>query len=160
MPRIPQPDLDRIKQGVPLVDLAAERGVALSGQGTNLIGRCPFHDDRTPSLVIDPVQNLWHCLGACQQGGDAIRWVEVAEGVGFVEAVARLRARLDGVPAAPAAAPAAPRSPAAPTAPTADATDLLRRVVLEHYPSRLVPGSPGAVYLEGANHGQAQIDPL
>jgi DNA primase catalytic core len=148
MPRIPQPDLDRIKQGVPLVDLAAERGVVLSGQGTNLVGRCPFHDDRTPSLVIDPVQNLWNCLGACQQGGDAIRWVEVAEGVGFVEAVARLRAWLDGVPAAPAAALAGPRLRAAPAAPTADATDLLRRVVLEHYPSRLVSGSPGAVYLE------------
>src|SRR2546422_887692 len=52
-----------------------------------LHGRWPFHDDRTPSLVITPAKNLWHCLGACQAGGTVIDWVMRAEGVSFRHAV-------------------------------------------------------------------------
>ncbi|MCP5442312.1 MAG: hypothetical protein H6968_04705 [Chromatiaceae bacterium] len=35
--------------------------------GVDLIGLCPFYDDKEPLLVITPKQNLWHCLGACQR---------------------------------------------------------------------------------------------
>ena len=152
MPRIPQPDIDRIKQEVSVVALAEARGVVLKGQGSNLIGLCPFHDDREPSLVIDPAQNLWNCLGACRQGGDAIRWVQVAEGIGFVPAVEFLRARLAGPLVAASGGGAGGRKPAPPVRSSVpvdgDGAEVLRRVVLEHYPSRLLPGSPGAVYLE------------
>ena len=55
------------------------------------MGRCPFHDDKTPSLVITPEKNLWHCLGACQVGGSVIDWVMRAEGVSFRHAVELLR---------------------------------------------------------------------
>ena len=43
--------------------------------GANLVGRCPFHDDQGPSLVVTPSKNLWHSLGACQAGGSVIDWV-------------------------------------------------------------------------------------
>ena len=72
MPRIPDAEIARLKQAIPLTRLCEARGVVLSGQGHNLVGRCPFHEDRTPSLVVDPEKNLWHCLGACQCGGSNI----------------------------------------------------------------------------------------
>ena len=147
MLRVPAALLDRIKREVSLVGLAEARGVELKGQGSNLLGRCPFHDDKTPSLVIDPDKNLWNCLGACAQGGDVIRWVQVAEGVGFLHAVEILRASLDGGPAQPGS-PAIPARLPSPLPPDADAAEALRRVVLEYYPTRLMPGSAGAVYLE------------
>ena len=59
--------------------------------GENLLGLCPFHDDREPSLVISPEKNLWHCLGACQAGGTVIDWVMRAEAVSFRYAVELLR---------------------------------------------------------------------
>ena len=59
--------------------------------GQTCIGRCPFHDDRTPSLVVTPAKNLWHCLGACQAGGTVIDWVMKAEGVSFRHAVELLQ---------------------------------------------------------------------
>ena len=83
MPRIPDIEISRLKQAVPLTRLAEARGVVLKGEGHNLMGLCPFHDDREPSLVIDPVKNLWNCLGACACGGSNIDWVMRDHGVGF-----------------------------------------------------------------------------
>ena len=63
MARIPDELLRRIREEVPLERLAEARGVELKRHGADLIGRCPFHDDREPSLVVTPGKNLWHCLG-------------------------------------------------------------------------------------------------
>ncbi len=105
MARIPDELLRRIREEVPLERLAEGRGVDLKRHGADLIGRCAFHDDREPSLVITPGKNLWHCLGACQTGGSPIDWVMKAEGVSFRHAVEILRAdffptmaSLDGPP--------------------------------------------------------------
>jgi len=108
MPRIADAEIARLKQAVPLTRLAEARGVALSGQGHNLIGLCPFHDDRSPSLVIDPGKNLWHCLGACAAGGSAIDWVMRDHGVPFRVACEILAGMAGGAPypARPAGAPA------------------------------------------------------
>src|ERR1700679_1687935 len=76
MPRIPEDVIERLKKEVSLERLAEARGIELQRHGADLIGRCPFHDDKTPSLVISPKKNLWHCLGACSTGGSAIDWVE------------------------------------------------------------------------------------
>ncbi len=92
MPRIPQDEIDRLKSEISVQRLAEGKGIELRPHGGgNLIGRCPFHDDRTPSLVITPGKNLWHCLGACQAGGSPIDWVMRAEGVSFRHAVEILR---------------------------------------------------------------------
>jgi DNA primase len=72
--------VERLKTEVSVQRLAEARGVVLEKRGADLHGRCPFHDDRTPSLVITPAKNLWHCLGACQTGGSVIDWVMKAEG--------------------------------------------------------------------------------
>ena len=63
----------------------------LTRHGKDLIGLCPFHDDREPSLVVTPKKNLWHCLGACQTGGGPIDWVMRTESVSFRHAVELLR---------------------------------------------------------------------
>lgn len=104
--RIPDEVIERLKQEVSLERLAQARGIELKRHGADLIGRCPFHDDKTPSLVITPTKNLWHCLGACQVGGTVIDWVMKAEGVSFRHAAELLQN--DYLPLAAAASPASP----------------------------------------------------
>ena len=91
MARIPDEVIERLKQEVSLERLAEARGVKLKRHGADLLGLCPFHDDHEPSLVISPKKNLWHCLGACNKGGDVIAWVMHAEGISFRHAVELLR---------------------------------------------------------------------
>ena len=95
MPRIPDEQLERLKQDISLQRLVEAHGIELKRHGQDLVGHCPFHDDKTPSLVISPQQNLWHCLGACQAGGTVIDWVMKAEGVSFRHAVELLQADYD-----------------------------------------------------------------
>jgi DNA primase catalytic core len=89
--RIPEEEVERLKREVSVQRLAEARGIKLTRHGADLLGKCPFHDDRTPSLVITPAKNLWHCLGACNAGGTAIDWVMRAEGISFRHAVELLR---------------------------------------------------------------------
>jgi DNA primase catalytic core len=88
--RIPDEDVERAKTQVAIAELVAARGVKLRRHGADLIGLCPFHADKNPSLVVSPAKNLWHCLGACRQGGSTIDWVIKAEGVSFRDACERL----------------------------------------------------------------------
>ncbi len=55
-----------------------------------VMGRCPLHDDRQPSLLVDPHKNLFYCYG-CARGGDVIRFAELYHGVRFTQALALLR---------------------------------------------------------------------
>lgn len=107
MARISDAEIERLKSGISLQRLAEARGVKLKRQGADLLGLCPFHDDREPSLVISPEKNLWHCLGACQAGGTVIDWVMRAEGVSFRYAVELLRTEHFSLVAEPAATLAA-----------------------------------------------------
>ena len=91
MARIPEYEVERLRKEISVERLAEARGIKLRRQGSDLLGLCPFHNDRTPSLVITPSKNLWHCLGACGTGGSAIDWVMRAEGVSFRHAVELLR---------------------------------------------------------------------
>ena len=92
MARIPEDEVERLKREVSVQRLAEARGIKLHRHGADLLGLCPFHDDKNPSLVITPAKNLWHCLGACNAGGTAIDWVMKANGVSFRHAVELLRA--------------------------------------------------------------------
>ena len=94
MARIPEEVIERLKEEVSLQRLVELAGVELRRQGKDLVGLCPFHEERTGSLVVSPEKNLWHCMGACQAGGSVIDWVMRAEGVSFRHAVELLR---DGV---------------------------------------------------------------
>ncbi len=118
MTRHSNADLDRLKRTIPIRELVEAHGVKLVRRGADWHGCCPFHDDRTPSLVVSPKKNLWHCLGACKAGGSVIDWVMKAEGLSFLKAVEDLQKRegiLSGKGNAPAEEPelkaAASRSP-------------------------------------------------
>jgi DNA primase catalytic core len=101
MARIPEDEVERLKREVSVQRLAEARGIKLTRHGADLLGKCPFHNDRTPSLVITPSKNLWHCLGACNMGGTCIDWVMRADGISFRHAVELLRADHLPVSAAP-----------------------------------------------------------
>lgn len=91
MARIPDQVIKRLKQEVSLVALMERQGHRFKPHGKDRVTRCPFHEDDTPSLVVSPDTNLWHCLGACQAGGSVIDWVMKTEGVSFRHAVEALR---------------------------------------------------------------------
>jgi DNA primase len=90
MARIPESELERLKTQVSVERLVESAGVALRRAGKDLIGKCPFHEDREASLVVTPAKNLWHCFG-CQIGGGPIDWVMKSQGVSFRHAVELLR---------------------------------------------------------------------
>jgi DNA primase (bacterial type) len=149
MARIPEREVERLKREVSVQRLAEARGIKLTRHGADLLGKCPFHNDRTPSLVITPAKNLWHCLGACNTGGTAIDWVMRANGISFRHAVEMLRQ--DYLPLA--AEPIQPikhgtvRKLPPPVARDADDRELLLQVV--SYYSETLKQSPEAMkYLE------------
>jgi DNA primase len=150
MSRIPSADIERLKQTIALERLAQARGIELKRHGADLIGRCPFHDDKTPSLVITPAKNLWHCLGACQAGGTVIDWVMKAEGVSFRHAVELLQNDYSPI-AASTEAPLAKRSTvkklAMPIEREAEDAQLLVQVV-DYYHQTLLQSPEAMQYLE------------
>ena len=158
MARIPEDEVERLKREVSVQRLAEARGIKLKRLGADLHGLCPFHDDRSPSLVITPAKNLWHCMGACNAGGTAIDWVMRADGISFRHAVELLRA--DHLPLA--AAPIQPvkvgtvRKLPPPVARDADDRVLLMQVV--DYYSETLKQSPEALkYLESRGLKSSEI---
>jgi len=87
-------DIDAIKRRNPIEEVVAGHGVALRPSGARLVGRCPFHQDEHPSLVVYPETASFFCFG-CQAGGDVIDFVRRADGLSFREALERLS---DGEP--------------------------------------------------------------
>src|SRR5882724_11841112 len=159
MARIPVEVVERLKTEVSVQRLAEARGVAFKTHGNDLIGRCPFHDDKTPSLVVTPAKNLWHCLGACQVGGTVIDWVMKSEGVSFRHAVELLQN--DYLPLAASVAGAAPAKHSTvkklpmPIESDAKDTKLLTQVI-EYYHETLL-GSPEAIeYLKRRGIGSEE----
>ncbi len=147
MARIPDEVIDRLKVEVSLERLAEARGLTLRRHGADLLGCCPFHDDREPSLVISPAKNLWHCLGECQAGGSVIDWVMRAEGVSFRHAVELLRS--DVVPAGSGAPPRSStrRHLSSPLEAGAADSELLARVV-GFYHEALLASPEAMAYLQ------------
>ncbi len=83
--------LDRVKQTADIVEVISTH-TDLRRQGARWVGLCPFHEERTPSFSVDAQEKLYHCFG-CGVGGDAIKFVEEKEGLGFAEAVELLADR-------------------------------------------------------------------
>ena len=158
MARIPESEVERLKKEISVQRLAEARGVKLTRHGADLLGKCPFHDDRTPSLVITPAKNLWHCLGACNAGGDVIELVMRAEGVSFRHAVELLRS--DHLPSAaspiqPVKQSTVPKLPP-PVAREADDRALLLQVV--GYYNEALKQSPEALrYLSSRGLQSSEI---
>ncbi len=90
MARIPDSEIERLKNEVSVQRLIEAAGIELKKSGKDLTGKCPFHEDDTASLVVTPAKNLWHCFG-CGIGGGPIDWVIKKNGVSFRHAVELLR---------------------------------------------------------------------
>lgn len=71
--------------------------VQLKRAGKNFKARCPFHQEHSPSFVISPERQIWHCFGACNEGGDVISFLMKWENISFPEALKEL-AHQTGVP--------------------------------------------------------------
>jgi DNA primase len=73
--------IQRIKTAMPIADVIGQY-VDLRPSGRAFVGRCPFHDDRTPSFVVYPNTEQFHCYG-CRAHGDVIGFVQQMEGMSF-----------------------------------------------------------------------------
>jgi DNA primase catalytic core len=83
MARIADAELERLKREVSLARLIEGQGIQLISQGKDLACRCQWHEgDDTPSCIITPKTNLWHCFG-CDAGGTVIDWVMRLHRVSF-----------------------------------------------------------------------------
>ncbi|MDX1511668.1 MAG: DNA primase [Nitriliruptorales bacterium] len=90
--RIVREDIERLRETARLVDIAGDY-TRMQPAGGRWKGRCPFHDEKTPSFTVEPSRNLYHCFG-CGKGGDIFDFLQSIEGIDFVEAVEHLARRM------------------------------------------------------------------
>jgi DNA primase len=87
-PRNTRDDIERVRANN-LIEQVIGRYVELRPSGRRLVGRCPFHEDRSPSLVVYPSNSSWYCF-ACDVGGDVFEFIKRIENISFAEALRRL----------------------------------------------------------------------
>lgn len=87
-------DTELIKDRLDIAEIVKEY-VPLKQAGANFKGRCPFHQEKTPSFMVSADKQIWHCFG-CSKGGDIFSFVQEVEGMTFPEAL-RLLADKAGV---------------------------------------------------------------
>jgi DNA primase len=80
-----------VKSKLSVLEIVGEQ-VQLKKAGTTFKGLCPFHGEKTPSFVVTPARDSWHCFG-CGEGGDIFSFVMRREGLTFPEALKRLAGR-------------------------------------------------------------------
>ncbi|MBE8598150.1 CHC2 zinc finger domain-containing protein [Xenorhabdus sp. BG5] len=98
MARIPDAELQHLKSAVSLVAIIEQQGRQLFKRGKDMTVLCPFHEEKTPSMVITPSKNLYHCFG-CDAGGSVLDWVMQTENLSLRHAAERLKAVLGHNPA-------------------------------------------------------------
>jgi len=87
--------IDEVKDRLDIVELVSSY-ISLQKSGRNHKALCPFHSEKTPSFVVFPDSQRWHCFGACGEGGDIFNFVMKQEGWDFRTALEEL-ARQAGV---------------------------------------------------------------
>ena len=81
----------RVKEANDVVEIISQH-LPLTKAGANFKALCPFHQEKTPSFMVNPSRQIFHCFG-CSTGGDVIRFIMLQEGLPFVEAVEKLADR-------------------------------------------------------------------
>ena len=143
MPRIPEPEIERIKATVELAAIVRSRGVELKKHGSrDLIGACPFHEDKSASFVVTPAKRIFHCMG-CGAAGNVIQFVERFDGVSFRHAFELLAAGSGFAAPAERLQRATIPKLEAPLDFAADDAALMRQVV-DYYHERLINAATGA----------------
>src|SRR5262245_19893624 len=75
-----------------MVEVVSGRTQLRRASGSRYMGRCPFHEERTPSFSVNAVDKLYHCFG-CGKGGDVVSFVQETENLDFVGAIEWLAER-------------------------------------------------------------------
>lgn len=88
-------DLEEIKQKIDIVSFIGDY-LPLKKTGRNFNGLCPFHSEKTPSFIVSPERQIWHCFGACNEGGDVFTFLMKIENLEFPEAL-EILAKKSGV---------------------------------------------------------------
>jgi len=83
--RIKDSSVEEVKQRADIVEVVSQY-TSLRKRGARFVGRCPFHEERTPSFSVNGSDGFYKCFG-CQRGGDTIRFVQEMEGLDFVGAI-------------------------------------------------------------------------
>ena len=84
--------IELIKQRLDIIDIASDY-LKVTKAGSNYKSLCPFHTEKTPSFIINPERQTWHCFGSCGVGGDVIELVIRIEKINFTEALKILAER-------------------------------------------------------------------
>jgi DNA primase len=92
MPRYADSDKEKVREAVDLIDLVSTRTELRRAGPGRYMGRCPFHEERSPSFSVDTGKGLYHCFG-CGVGGDAYKFVMETEGLDFTGALESLARR-------------------------------------------------------------------
>lgn len=82
---------DEIKARLDIVEIIRQY-MPLKASGSNFSGRCPFHNEKTPSFTVSPTKQVWHCFG-CGRGGDLFSFIMEIEKLTFPEALRLLAPR-------------------------------------------------------------------
>lgn len=83
--------VEQVKERLNVSELIGEY-LKLEKSGTNYKALCPFHNEKTPSFMVNAERNFWYCFG-CQKGGDIFSFLMEIEGLEFREALERLAER-------------------------------------------------------------------
>jgi DNA primase len=83
---------DRVRDAVDMLAVVSAHTELRPAGANEYVGRCPFHDERTPSFGVNPVEKVYHCFG-CQASGDVFRFVMETEGLDFTGALKTLADR-------------------------------------------------------------------
>ena len=87
-------EVTRIREKIDIVALLSEY-IPLKKMGRNFKINCPFHNEKSPSFVVSPERQIWHCFG-CGKGGDIYTFLMEYEKLEFVEAL-RILAKKAGI---------------------------------------------------------------
>ena len=91
MPLIARASIDQVQAAADIVEIVGQY-TELRKAGANYSGRCPFHEERTPSFSVNPAEKLYYCFG-CGAGGNLFGFVQAKENLDFAAAVEYLADR-------------------------------------------------------------------